>query len=139
MSAQPPKAPKKPHPLEIHNDTRIDDYYWLRDRENQEVIDYLNAENAYTEATLAPVKAFREMLFEEMKGRIKEQDESVPSILFRFGLSTGTPIKGSDSKKSQVEGTRSFRDWAEQLRSPMGPQPIAFPTNAAPFHWHRSR
>lgn len=79
MSAQPPKATKKPHPLEIHNDTRIDDYYWLRDRENQEVIDYLNAENAYTEATLAPVKAFREMLFEEMKGRIKEQDESVPS------------------------------------------------------------
>lgn len=79
MSAQPPKATKKPHPLEIHNDTRIDDYYWLRDRENQEVIDYLNAENAYTEAILAPVKAFRETLFEEMKGRIKEQDESVPS------------------------------------------------------------
>jgi oligopeptidase B len=79
MSAQPPKATKKPHPLAIHNDTRIDDYYWLRDRENQEVIDYLNAENAYTEAMLAPVKAFRETLFEEMKGRIKEQDESVPS------------------------------------------------------------
>jgi oligopeptidase B len=79
MSAQPPKATKKPHPLEIHNDTRIDDYYWLRDRVNQEVIDYLNAENTYTEAILAPVKAFRETLFEEMKGRIKEQDESVPS------------------------------------------------------------
>ena len=75
---QPPKAPKKPHRLELHDDLRIDDYYWLRDRENQEVIDYLNAENAYTEAVLAPVKEFREKLFDEMKARIKGTDESVP-------------------------------------------------------------
>ena len=47
------------------------------------------------------------------------------STLFRFGLGTETPIKGSDSEKSQVEGTRSFRDWAEQLKSPTGPQLIA--------------
>lgn len=75
---QPPKAPKKPHRLELHDDLRIDDYYWLRDRENPEVISYLNAENAYTEAVLAPVKEFREKLFDEMKARIKETDESVP-------------------------------------------------------------
>jgi oligopeptidase B len=78
LTQQPPKALKKPHQLELHDDLRIDDYYWLRDRENQEVIDYLNAENAYTEAVLAPVKELREKLFDEMKARIKETDESVP-------------------------------------------------------------
>lgn len=78
MTIQPPKANKKPHSLEIHNDVRVDNYYWLRDRENQEVIDYLTAENAYTEAIMAPFKELREALFVEMKSRIKEQDESVP-------------------------------------------------------------
>lgn len=78
MTIQPPKASRKPHSLEIHNDVRVDNYYWLRDRENQEVIDYLTAENAYTDAMLAPVKELREALFVEMKSRIKEQDESVP-------------------------------------------------------------
>ncbi|WP_037301086.1 S9 family peptidase [Runella limosa] len=78
MTIQPPKASRKPHSLEIHNDVRVDNYYWLRDRENQEVIDYLTAENAYTDEILAPVKELREALFVEMKSRIKEQDESVP-------------------------------------------------------------
>ena len=78
MTIQPPKASRKPHSLEIHNDVRVDHYYWLRDRENQEVIDYLTVENAYTDEMLAPVKELREALFVEMKSRIKEQDESVP-------------------------------------------------------------
>ncbi|MDI9870202.1 S9 family peptidase [Flectobacillus roseus] len=73
-----PKAPIKPYPMTIHEDTRVDNYYWLNDRENPEVITYLEAENAYTEMVMSPTKAFQEELFEEMKGRIKEQDESVP-------------------------------------------------------------
>ncbi|MDI9861015.1 S9 family peptidase [Flectobacillus roseus] len=73
-----PKAPIKPYPMTIHEDTRVDNYYWLNDRENPEVITYLEAENAYTETVMSPTKAFQEELFEEMKGRIKEQDESVP-------------------------------------------------------------
>lgn len=73
-----PKAPIKPKELTIHGDTRIDNYYYLNDRENPEVIDYLKAENAYLEQVLAPVKTLREKLFEEMKGRIKQQDQSVP-------------------------------------------------------------
>ncbi|MDI9879390.1 S9 family peptidase [Flectobacillus sp. LYT7W] len=64
--------------MTIHEDTRVDNYYWLNDRENPEVIAYLEAENAYTEKVMSPTKAFQEELFEEMKGRIKEQDESVP-------------------------------------------------------------
>lgn len=77
-NAQPPIAKKIPKELSIHNDVRIDDYYWMNDRENPEVIDYLNAENTYFEEMTAHTKAFEQRLFEEMKARIKEDDESVP-------------------------------------------------------------
>ena len=73
-----PKALIKPKELTIHGDTRVDNYYYLNDKENPEVISYLNAENGYLEQVLAPVKTLREKLFEEMKGRIKQQDQSVP-------------------------------------------------------------
>lgn len=73
-----PTAAIKPTELTTHGHTRIDNYYWLNERENPEVIDYLKAENEHLEQVLAPVKTFREKLFEEMKGRIKQQDESVP-------------------------------------------------------------
>jgi oligopeptidase B len=75
---KPPVAKKIPHKLSIHNDLRIDDYYWLNDRENPEVIDYLNAENAYTKSMMQHTEGFQKELFEEMKGRIKEDDTSVP-------------------------------------------------------------
>jgi oligopeptidase B len=74
----PPICAQKPKDLEIHGDLRTDKYYWLNDRENEEVIDYLKAENSYAEEVLKPLKTFREDLFQEIKGRIKEQDESVP-------------------------------------------------------------
>ena len=76
MSA--PLAPKKPQLLEIHGHQRQDPYYWMNDRENQEVIDYLNAENNYLKEVMKPTEGLQKQLFEEMKGRIKEQDESVP-------------------------------------------------------------
>lgn len=75
---QAPIATVKPHELTAHNHTRIDNYFWLNDREDQEVIDYLNAENAYYEGQTAHTKAFQADLFEEMKSRIKEDDSSVP-------------------------------------------------------------
>ncbi|MDM1377491.1 S9 family peptidase [Myroides marinus] len=75
---QAPVATVKPHELTAHNHTRIDNYFWLNDREDQEVIDYLNAENAYYKAETAHTKAFQTDLFEEMKSRIKEDDSSVP-------------------------------------------------------------
>jgi protease II len=52
----PPKAEKRPYPITIHGDTRVDDYYWLRDdeRADRQVLDYLQAENAYTDAMLKP-------------------------------------------------------------------------------------
>ena len=75
---KPPVAKKHPHEIKIHNDVRIDDYYWLNDRENPEVIDYLNAENEYTKKMMQHTEIFQKDLFEEMKGRIKENDTSVP-------------------------------------------------------------
>ena len=75
---KPPKAQKRPKELTIHNDIRIDNYYWLNDREDTEVIDYLNAENDYYEKMTSHTKQLKEDLFVEMKSRIKEDDESVP-------------------------------------------------------------
>lgn len=73
-----PSAKKIPKKLTIHNDERIDNYFWLNARSNQDVIDYLNAENKYTESEMAHTKPFQDRLFEEMKRRIKEDDSSVP-------------------------------------------------------------
>lgn len=74
----PPSAKKITKKLVKHNDERIDDYYWLNDRENPEVIAYLEQENAYYEAVTADTKDLKEQLFQEMKSRIKEDDSSVP-------------------------------------------------------------
>ncbi len=78
MTIDPPKALKKPKELNAHGHSRTDNYYWLNERENPEVIAYLTEENKYKETILADLKTVREDLFEEMKGRIKEQDASVP-------------------------------------------------------------
>ena len=67
-----------PKTLEKHGDKRIDNYYWLNDRENPEVIDYLNKENDYYNKMTASTKNFQKDLFAEMKSRIKEDDQSVP-------------------------------------------------------------
>lgn len=74
----PPEAPRKDTVLELHGDERFDPYYWLRNRGEQDVVDYLEAENEYREKAMSHLKQFEEGLFEEMKGRIKEDDESVP-------------------------------------------------------------
>ncbi|OGS13676.1 MAG: oligopeptidase B [Elusimicrobia bacterium RIFOXYA12_FULL_57_11] len=82
LAAEPPKAKKIPHKLEKHGQVRLDDYYWLKDRKDPEVLAYLNAENAYTEAVLKPSEKLRTTLFTEMKARIKQDDSTVP---FRYG------------------------------------------------------
>jgi oligopeptidase B len=73
-----PKAEKISKNLEKHGDVRNDSYYWLNDKENAEVIDYLERENDYYQKMTAHTTEFQEQLFEELKGRIKEDDESVP-------------------------------------------------------------
>jgi oligopeptidase B len=77
---QPPIAKIIPKKLKKHNEIRVDNYYWLNDRENPEVIAYLNRENEYYQEMTAATKDFQVQLFEEMKCRIKEDDESVPYL-----------------------------------------------------------
>jgi oligopeptidase B len=74
----PPVATIKPKQLASPHGTRTDNYYWLNERENPQVLDYLKQENAYFDEKMAPVKTLEDKLFNEMKGRIKEQDASVP-------------------------------------------------------------
>ena len=74
-----PVAEVKAHEITSkHGDKRVDNYFWLRNREDSTVVNYLKAENAYLDTMLAHTKGLQEKLFAEMKGRIKEKDESVP-------------------------------------------------------------
>ena len=107
-----PLCKKNPHELEIHNDKRVDNYYWLNNRENPEVIDYLNKENEYYQKSTAHTKQLQEELFLEMKGRIKEDDSSVPYLyngyyyITRFEKGKDYPIysrkKGSLDAKEEI-------------------------------------
>ena len=81
---QPPVARREPHVTEIHGRTLKDDYFWLRERTNPEVLKYLEAENAYTEEVMKPTRALQETLYHEMLGRIKQTDLSVPYRLGEF-------------------------------------------------------
>lgn len=73
-----PIAKIVPYEITTHGDTRIDNYYWLREKTNQEVIDYLESENEYTGEILTHTEELQKTLFEEMKGRIQETDEEAP-------------------------------------------------------------
>lgn len=109
---QTPTAKKVAKELNIHGDTRVDNYYWLNERENPDVIAYLEAENAYKDKMLEHTKAFQEKLFEEMKGRIKEDDQSVPYLdngyfyLTRYEQGSEYPIyerkKGNLDAKAEL-------------------------------------
>jgi len=74
----PPVADRRPHRLEAHGDVRIDDYFWLRGREDADVHAYLNAENAWLGQGLANTGELQSKLFDEIVGRIKKDDRSVP-------------------------------------------------------------
>nr|WP_315173365.1 S9 family peptidase [uncultured Flavobacterium sp.] len=107
-----PKAKVIPKSLEKHKDIRIDNYFWMNERENPEVIDYLNQENTYYNSMTAHTKDFQKDLFEEMKGRIKEDDQSVPYLyngyyyIIRFEIGQDYPIysrkKGSLSADEEI-------------------------------------
>ncbi|HTS47617.1 MAG TPA: S9 family peptidase [Bryobacteraceae bacterium] len=78
MSASPPIAKTVPKEIALHGDRRVDNYAWLRERDNPEVTQYLEAENQYTEQVMAPLKPLQETLYKEILGRIQETDLSVP-------------------------------------------------------------
>ena len=127
----PPIAARKPHVNEAHGVQWTDDWHWLRDPnypdvQDSEVLDYLKAENAYFEAAMKPHQVLVEALFQEMKGRIKEDDSSVPikdgDWLYRSAFKEGTqyrdwyrkPAAGGDealiySENAEAEGKEYYR------------------------------
>ncbi|NQX91556.1 MAG: S9 family peptidase [Flavobacteriales bacterium] len=89
-TTEAPKAKMVAHEMSIHGDTRVDNYFWMRlsdeqkksetpDQQTQDVVDYLNAENTYREGEMKDTEEFQEILFDEIVGRIKQTDESVPT------------------------------------------------------------
>src|SRR5215813_869262 len=78
-NVQPPVAKKVPHVTKIHGYTLNDDYFWLREKTNPEVLKYLEAENAYTDEVMKPTKDLQDTLYKEMLSHIKQTDMSVPS------------------------------------------------------------
>lgn len=115
----PPVAPKKPYVVKSPHGDRDDPYYWLRDdtRKSPEMLKHLEAENAYTEAVLAPVKGLRGQLFEELKGRYKQDDEQ-PAWRMRGYLYSSRFVAG--------------KDYAVNVRKPVGggPEQILADQNA---------
>lgn len=90
---KPPVANKVPKTTKLHGYTNVDDYFWLREKENPEVLEYLKQETAYAEAMTQSSKGFREALYKEMLARIKETDVEVPYKKGKFVYYTRT-IKG---------------------------------------------
>ncbi|RTY89629.1 S9 family peptidase [Flavobacterium sp. GSP27] len=107
-----PVAKIIPKTLEKHNQKRVDNYFWLNERENLEVIDYLNQENTYYEAMTVDTKGFQKELYEEMKARIKEDDQSVPYLyngyyyITRFETGKDYPIYSR--KKGSLTATEEI-------------------------------
>src|ERR1700760_4557995 len=80
----PPQAPEKPHEITEVGHTRNDPFFWLREKDNPEVLKYLEAENRYTESALKHLEKLQATLYREMRGRIKESDISVPEKIDDF-------------------------------------------------------
>src|SRR5260370_42536271 len=74
----PPVAKVVPKQITALGETRVDNYFWLRDKSNPEVLQYLEAENKYTEAMMKPTEGLQKKLYDEILGRIKQTDLSVP-------------------------------------------------------------
>ncbi|HEV2475138.1 MAG TPA: S9 family peptidase [Candidatus Dormibacteraeota bacterium] len=91
----PPSAPRRPRVLEAHRDRRVDPYYWLRDRQDPEVIAYLESENAYTAGVMSGLRELEDKLYAEVVGRVQETDYSAP--VFHKGWWTYTrTVEGLD-------------------------------------------
>ncbi len=85
-----PVAPRQPHDVSVHGDRRIDDYFWMRQRDDPRLLPHLKAENAHTEAWLAPHRALQKAVYDEMLARLKQDDEALPYRQGAWWYSTRT-------------------------------------------------
>ena len=95
MAPRPPIAPRRPTILEKHGDSRVDPYYWMRAKDDPEVIAHLEAENAYTDAVMAPTAELQETVYREIVGRVQETDTSAPTYFKGYWHYTRT-VEGLD-------------------------------------------
>jgi oligopeptidase B len=117
-SARPPVAERIPHPTTMHGETRPDDYFWLRYRNDPRVIAHLEAENAYTDAAMAHTQELQESLYAEMLARIKQTDLSVP---YR---------KGGWFYYSRTEEGRQYGIFCRREGSMEAPEQVVLDVNA---------
>ncbi|MEZ2414139.1 S9 family peptidase [Muriicola sp. E247] len=109
VDVSPPVAKKDPKNLEIHGDVRVDNYYWMNDREDPEVIAFLEKENEYYKAKTAHTQPLQDSLFHEMRSRIKEDDSSVPYkrngywYITRFETGKEYPIYSRKKEKLEAD------------------------------------
>lgn len=113
----PPVAEVIPDTFSNFGQTRIDNYYWLKDKNNPKVIDYLKAENAYTDTVMASTKALRQTLYDEIIGRIKEDDESYPSFSQGYYY------------YSRTEKGKQYRTYCRRKGTMDAPEEIIFDVN----------
>jgi len=100
----------RPHRLVAHGDTRIDEFYWLRERDDPQVLRYLEAENAWADAVMAHTAALQDTLFEEIKGRIRQDDRSVPYLLDGYWYYTRFENGGEYPLYCRKHGSRDGRE-----------------------------
>jgi oligopeptidase B len=115
--SSPPQAPRRHHVLSLHGDERVDDWYWLRDRDDPDVTAYLDAENAYTRSVTARTAGLQEQLYEEIRGRIQETDESAP-----------VPHGGYWYLQRTVEGLQ-YPIHVRRTTTPQGPEQVLLDEN----------
>jgi len=122
LSIDTPVALRKPHKVTYHGDVLSDDYYWLKDQgypqiDNQSILDYLKAENAYYQAFLQPNTPLVDTVFEEMKGRTDEEETSVPFVdngyEYRWFFRAGEEYRTRVRKKIETGEERVFLDETE--------------------------
>ena len=114
----PPVAPTHPHSVTLHGDTRVDDYFWLRDKEAPEVTAYLEAENAYADEQMAPTVALQKMLYDEILERIQETDQSAP---YR---------KGAFEYYHRTEEGKQYRSYCRREPDKAGTEQVLLDMNA---------
>ncbi|MFH1852094.1 MAG: S9 family peptidase [Candidatus Neomarinimicrobiota bacterium] len=114
----PPQAEIRPYAMTLFGDTRIDNYYWMKERGSAAVLDYLNAENAYTDARMQPTAALQEELYLEMRGRIQETDLTVPVKI------------GNYYYYERTEAGQQYSLYCRRVGGPDGPEEILLDENA---------
>ena len=127
MKIQPPSAPQRLQEVTINGDTRVDPWFWLRDPEDPATLEYLREENAYTEAVMAPTQELQDLLYTEMRDRIKEDDSTVPEkegdyyYYVRFAEGQQYPIycrkhQSLDAPEQVILDVNELAEGAEYMR-----------------------